>query len=535
MVNSTRLLNAFRHPLVLISILLLLLNDHIFKASMPSALTGKLSDLAGLFFFPFLVGTLLQGLVHLVRPARRLPARRALLVSFALSAAVFSAIKTLPGVNGFMAGLLATLFQLPVRIALDPTDLLALVMFFPAWKLWNHIEKNRQPAVPGKLGFAVLGLGALACVATSPCMPVSSIQRLVSVDGALYARMEPNNAVGLVSRDLGDSWEGVQPMPAEIFAGIAEPLSLPLTLCDPADERMCYRISGQPWVEGSQDGGASWHTAWRIPPERESYIRRVNSGGLAGCGKTPNFVPLDMTFVYQPEGSILVVAMGNEGIVIHPPAGDWQRTAVGPSIIPTPTAAGSLDEAFNNTGLESILGLAGAVVIYLGLSLWAWIFAARHVSPYATRTPKWVFRPAWVALGWILLIVALQLGNGIIQGMNRNAHVVDWQIINTVNTVLLIAEVTLPLGLLLINLAIWIRAGNLAARPGQYRLHALLAVLIGVGMAVILSAGLLLWALGVIAAQETALWLAAIISLGFLGWGVIQMRRGMRRALVGAG
>ena len=153
MVNSTGLLPAFRHPLVLISILLLLLNDHVFKAGMPSIFTGKLSDLAGLFFFPFLVGTLLQGLAKLARPARQLPARRALLASFALSAAVFSAIKTLPGVNGFMAGLLSALFHLPVRIALDPTDLLALVMFFPAWKLWNHIEQNRRPAVPGKLGY----------------------------------------------------------------------------------------------------------------------------------------------------------------------------------------------------------------------------------------------------------------------------------------------------------------------------------------------------------------------------------------------
>ncbi len=166
MVKSTGLLNAFRHPLVLISILVLLLNDHVFKASMPSALTGKLSDLAGLFFFPFLVGTILQGLVKLFLPARRLPARQALATSFLLSAAFFIGIKTFPSFNEFVAEWLSTLFHLPVRIALDPTDLLAFVVFIPAWMLWAHIERDRRPAAPGKLAYAMLGLGALACVAT---------------------------------------------------------------------------------------------------------------------------------------------------------------------------------------------------------------------------------------------------------------------------------------------------------------------------------------------------------------------------------
>ena len=535
MIKSTDLLCAFRHPLVLVSILGLLLNDHFLKVSMPSVLTGKLSDLAGLFFFPFLVGTLLQSLGKLARPARRIGSRWALAASFVLSALVFSGMKTLPAVNDLMAGLLSGLFHLPVRIALDPTDLGALVMFIPAWRLWARIEQGRRPAVPGKLGYAVLGLGALACVATSPCMPVSSIQRLISIDGNLYARMEPNNQLGLVSRDLGDSWEGIQPMPAEIFADIAKPPSLPLTLCDPVDELVCFRISGQPWVEGSQDGGASWHTAWRIPPERESYIRRANSSGLAGCGKTPNFVPLDMTFVSQPGGSTLVIAMGNEGIVIHPPSGDWWRVEVGPYIQPTPTAASNLDEAFKNINLEAVLGLAGAVLIYLGLSLWAWIFAARHASPTATRTPKWVFRPAWVALAWILLIVALRLGSGLLQSMITNYNNVIWQIRDFIEIVSLFAVVTLPAGILLINLAIWIRAGNLAARPGKYRLHGLMALLIGIGMAGIFIICLLLWALGIIAPQEGALSLAALASLCGLVWGVVLMRRGMRRALAGEG
>ena len=328
MVKSTGLLHAFRHPLVLISILVLLLNDHLFKAVMASQFTGKLSDLTGLFFFPFLLGTVLQSLAKIIWPMRRFHSRLALVVSFVLSAAVFTGIKIFPAANNFMEGLLSNLFQIPVYIALDPTDLAAFVVFIPAWMLWLRIEQGPQPAAPGKLAYAMLGLSALACVATSPCMPIHSIQRLVTINDTLYARMEPGNPNGFLSRDLGSTWEMVQPVPAEILSDMEGPAALPLTLCQPEDKQNCYRISGQPWVEGSQDGGVSWHIAWQIPPERERYINRANSSIIGGCGKTPNLIPLDMAFVTRSGSSTLVVAMGNEGVVVHPPSGGWQRTAV---------------------------------------------------------------------------------------------------------------------------------------------------------------------------------------------------------------
>jgi hypothetical protein len=50
------LLRAFRSPLVMASIVVLLVNDHLLKAAAPSWVTGKLSDFAGLFFFPFVAG-----------------------------------------------------------------------------------------------------------------------------------------------------------------------------------------------------------------------------------------------------------------------------------------------------------------------------------------------------------------------------------------------------------------------------------------------------------------------------------------------
>src|SRR3972149_6580371 len=51
-------LAALGPPASLGAVALLLLNDHFLKQAYPSILTGKLSDFAGLFFFPFLLGVL---------------------------------------------------------------------------------------------------------------------------------------------------------------------------------------------------------------------------------------------------------------------------------------------------------------------------------------------------------------------------------------------------------------------------------------------------------------------------------------------
>jgi len=58
--NETNNLNSLTHPLVLLSITILLLNDHVLKVYSPSWLTGKLSDFMGVFFFPIFLSTILN-------------------------------------------------------------------------------------------------------------------------------------------------------------------------------------------------------------------------------------------------------------------------------------------------------------------------------------------------------------------------------------------------------------------------------------------------------------------------------------------
>jgi hypothetical protein len=114
------------HPVALAAIAVLAVNDHWGKAAFPGWLTWKLSDFAGLLFFPLL----LQGLVELVT---RRPDRRVLVASAIATALVFALVKTTPFVEVYRWGL--GLLQAPIRgawrpvvVVQDPTDLVALPM-----------------------------------------------------------------------------------------------------------------------------------------------------------------------------------------------------------------------------------------------------------------------------------------------------------------------------------------------------------------------------------------------------------------------
>jgi hypothetical protein len=130
------------HPLPIVSMGVLALNDHVLKAAYGTWWTGKLSDVAGLAFFPLVLQGLWEVGRQLVgRPSR--PSRRVLVGAALASAAVFALANLWePGAQAYRHGLGG--LQWPVRAVLavirghalpqlgavdftrDPTDLLAL-------------------------------------------------------------------------------------------------------------------------------------------------------------------------------------------------------------------------------------------------------------------------------------------------------------------------------------------------------------------------------------------------------------------------
>lgn len=125
------------HPIALASIVLLILNDHILKLHVPSAVTGKLSDVAGLVFFPLLVSALLG--------------KRGLGLCVVATGLGFAAIKVWEPATVACEHVLGalqwplTLNLAPVEIVRDPTDLLALPALALAWWIGAPTPRSRSP------------------------------------------------------------------------------------------------------------------------------------------------------------------------------------------------------------------------------------------------------------------------------------------------------------------------------------------------------------------------------------------------------
>ncbi len=136
------------HPVPLLAVALLLLNDHVWKAAYGNWWTGKISDFAGLAFFPLL----LQAVIEVGQSAAgrfRGPSRAVLVACAIATAVVFAAMNVSPAaaeIYRYGLGALQWPFRAlaalltgegapglaPVSHTLDPTDLIALPSTFVA-------------------------------------------------------------------------------------------------------------------------------------------------------------------------------------------------------------------------------------------------------------------------------------------------------------------------------------------------------------------------------------------------------------------
>jgi hypothetical protein len=141
-------LGELLHPAALAAVLVLVANDWLLKPSAaPGWLTGKLSDLAGLAFFPLLLTAALDlalmAAARLGAPVDFSLRRWKLHTAVAATAVAFTAIKLWAPVAAAAAGVLRTL-GLDARIVADPTDLLTLPALAVA--LWiGRRELRRVP------------------------------------------------------------------------------------------------------------------------------------------------------------------------------------------------------------------------------------------------------------------------------------------------------------------------------------------------------------------------------------------------------
>lgn len=150
-----RFSRVLAHPVWLAALALLVVNDHVLKALAPGLVTGKLSDVVGLFMAPALLATLL-----------RTHSRRGLGLAHAAIAIVFTAIKLSPlAARGFES--VMALGPFPWHITVDPTDLFALPALLLSWRFSLHVAARRSDPARAYTMLAS-GVGLSAALATSP-------------------------------------------------------------------------------------------------------------------------------------------------------------------------------------------------------------------------------------------------------------------------------------------------------------------------------------------------------------------------------
>ncbi|TNE90033.1 MAG: hypothetical protein EP330_09400 [Deltaproteobacteria bacterium] len=137
------------HPVPLAGLALMVANDHWWRWSWPGVVTGKLSDVGVMLFFPLF----LQGVVELFQSRPLQPSRRVLLGATAFTAVGFTLLQLWPAfANAYAWGVGALQFPLwwaldrwtevrPVAVTMDPSDILTVpVAGLALWAGWSRCE-----------------------------------------------------------------------------------------------------------------------------------------------------------------------------------------------------------------------------------------------------------------------------------------------------------------------------------------------------------------------------------------------------------
>jgi photosystem II stability/assembly factor-like uncharacterized protein len=350
----------------LLAVAVLIVNDHLLKSLYPSALTGKLSDVAGLYFLPYLLLLWLFALVELARRTAQggrgrldpLPvaAADALVAStFVAVGTVFVALKLSSDTAGPILWLLASISGRVHDIVADPTDLVALGALSLAYWYWRRratvwsrpIEAERAASLeqqyPRWRGIGrglVVAIASLATVATLPNVPpvVVAVQAHPRDHGTLYAgqrntkpavqaqacRLAGPHTHWARSSDGGNRWQNARSLD-----------DATQVVPDPWRQAGVYacRAGGVWWVdEGGQGARLVWAAAeWEAPPD------------------DPRFPPRRTLLVPTWQADLVYLATGERLLRTYDAGASWVELAVpGPAgervsaVTADPSVAGRL-------------------------------------------------------------------------------------------------------------------------------------------------------------------------------------------------
>ncbi|MFN8051625.1 MAG: hypothetical protein U0Q22_09330 [Acidimicrobiales bacterium] len=303
-VRSQRWL-AMSHPATVVGVVLLVVNDRVLKHAFGNWFTGKLSDVCGLFVFVLLLSEL---------ASLAMPRRRAGVIGFVAGATFFAATKVSAGVAAWVSGAL-TATIVPSRIIADRTDLLALAVLVPAWRLWTSYRDRTELTV--RLGML------MTCVTVVAAASSSEAAFAVTTVGAGHGRL----GAGLyTSEDHGRTWKidrlTSQPSPTHRVAR---------TSACSQRTKVCFRIADDLAIERRDRPGGEWVEDYVLSDGRAGYVGRVQ-GIIDGLAAYTSMRAYDIAVLDEKGATTVVVAAGEEGVAVRSADGRWSRRAVGDAV-----------------------------------------------------------------------------------------------------------------------------------------------------------------------------------------------------------
>jgi hypothetical protein len=282
-----------------VSLLVLVLNDHVLKQAWPGIVTGKLSDVAGVAMMATLV-TALTGRST---------------IGFCTTAIGFVALKTVPVVSVLAAPVLGGTTRT------DPTDLIALVVLVPLWRWARGCSTGRLGADSAwLLPLQIVAISAAVFATTATSCGAEGVLEVVAVDGVVYATTV--NDV-YESTDGGDTWV------KSTLDSWDERLQrrYPDTLADCIGPEICFQIV-RPGAERSELVVSEVRAKVDRPiltvtaEQRQALIQVVQPQ----CG---DFTFDSIAGVEIDNGVHVLLSMGDAGVLHRGPDQSWEWVAVG--------------------------------------------------------------------------------------------------------------------------------------------------------------------------------------------------------------
>lgn len=303
-------LSALAHPVSLGASVTLLLNAAVWQPAWPSWWTGKIGDFAWLVITPSIVALLLA----LCLPSIFSDSKRTLASAILITGLGFSLVKTSPLVHALVTELLGRAGFAP-KLAMDPSDLLALPSLLVTWLVWNASRSSSLPRHtiirPGALALAVLAL-----IADSPAPIQHGIVCLTARENSIVALSQAESAASYfgeeyrrywtaayVSEDGGATWKYHDVTTQGDFDQQAScsQVSWPLEVGQAnGNKTQLYLLSGQ-GIYSSDDAGQTLR--------QEQKLAKVHSA------------------LIDPMSGNLILATGLDGIYVRTPQGEWSQIA----------------------------------------------------------------------------------------------------------------------------------------------------------------------------------------------------------------